>query len=146
MKTNGTTFRRVNVHLPVSDSLGARSVLIHPHFFVAHVTHVSYHRGAKNSPEHDPNPGGRWQVCPVDDQRRTSRRQKEAKCTSKRRIEAGIKPAERNNCKSGEPLRQLPKKQNVILAGLEPYQLFISFWRWLPWRCKMVQTIRKLRF
>ena len=85
----------------------ARSVLIHPHFFVAHVTHVSYHRGAKNSPEHDPNPGGRWQVCPVDDQRRTTRRQKEAKCTSKRRIEAGIKPAERNNCKSGEPLRQL---------------------------------------
>lgn len=114
----------------------ARSVLTHPHFFVAHVTHVSYHRGAKNSPEHDPNPGGRWQVCPVDDQRRTTRRQKEAKCTSKRRIEAGIKPADRNNCKSGEPLRQLiPKKQNVILAGLEPYQFFISFWRWLPWRC-----------
>lgn len=92
----------LNVRLPVSDS---GSQCFDPSPFLAHVTH-SY-RGAKNSPEHDPNPGGRWQVCPVDDQRRTSRRQKEAKCTSKRRIEAGIKPAERNNCKSGEPLRQL---------------------------------------
>ena len=112
----------MNIHLPVPDSLG----------FAGFDTQCAcdtslFNRGAKNSPEHDPNPGGRWQVCPVDDQRHTRRGQKETKCTSKRRIEAGIKPSAR----ASRELRSLgqlicKKSQNMILARLEPYQLLIS--------------------
>ena len=55
------------------------------------------------------------------------RGQKETKCTSKRRIEAGIKPSARAT-RELRSLGQLicKKSQNMILARLEPYQLLIS--------------------